>query len=366
MKLKPYLLYLLITTCIFSCKKQDTETQQEIVIVKRSDVLTPLTSIIIVPTQLSFKNKTKELNLSAITFRTSPDVTNLNNLRACWRQMMNTWKKCEGFNIGKIRESFLHNRIESKPANVNFIETNIQGEDSITNDYVALKGSSSRGISGIEYLIFGDNQSTNSMVDSFTISQSANRRLDYLLATTKVLNDEAEVLYQSWQNYEADFSSDESSGVKSAFNQMINKMTNLNESMVVKKLGKPMGRTSGLPVNLRELESYRSENSLENLKSNLWTIKKIMFLNDNGNTTLSDYLNHFRKESELSEDIRKQIQSCENKMNEFNTPLEEHFTTDIKKVEELYDELLELLILLEVDLAGSLSIVPTANDNDGD
>lgn len=147
---------------------------------------------------------------------------------------------------------------------------------------------------------------------------------------------------------------------------MINEMTNLNENMVVKKLGKPMGRTSGLPVNLRELESYRSENSLENLKSNLWTIKKIMFLNDNGNTTLSDYLNHFRKESELSEDIRKQIQSCENKMNEFNTPLEEHFTTDIKKVEELYDELLELLILLEVDLAGSLSIVPAANDNDGD
>lgn len=366
------ILLLVSLPLIPSCTKEKLEQHRNF---DRTEMLDNIANNVILPNHQQFADKTSELNEALLAFTTTPNFGKLNTAQEKWKAAMDAWKLCELFDLGAVKNSYLHNKIDAE-ANPTFILNHIYDTTYIDNGYIESAGSSSKGLQAIEFLIFNEANDNQALLDSFMTSTHALRFREYTKNLGYNLKQKADELYEVWDvngnNYITEFIESQGSDLGSSISMLANEMITLIEKMVQTRLGKPLGKQSdGLP-HPELVESLQSGHSLENLKNNLHSLEMAfegLTQDDMDKIGLDDYLDVLKaryNDEALPDVVKGQFMAAHAALDAIDQPLNEAVVNDYATVDAAYTELRELLILLKVDVANNLAITVTFNDNDGD
>ena len=358
--------FLAITTILVSCKKEDIpESEHEINYYKQAQLQNIFDNEIAVLNQ-QFVDETSALLTVSSEFSQNITLKNLDALQLQWVKMLLVWKQMELYNIGDISDSFIHSSINYWPSNIEFIEDFIATEPLIDESFINSKGASSKGISAIEYLIFSNSEPL--VLNSFTSDANAQNRLNYLIACIENLNVKAQDLQQLWNTYETDFVNALENNTDGSQNQIINAQVALLEEIIIYKLGFPLGDNNGGSIDIKDLEAFRSETSLQIIKQNIISLER-SFTGEFAQTPFrigfSDYLEQLGYDT-LSTTISNQFETCLNTINSIDNTLKQELLSTPENATNLQDEIRNLLVLIKVDMANAIGSTITFNDNDGD
>ncbi len=360
-----YFSLLLLIIGMASCKEDEKNNSPQDNF-NRKALFTNIGENIVLPTFLHFVDVADSLQQASSKFQATRDAASLQTLQTAWLNAKKASKQIELLKFGPLNDTKMYSLIDKWASNTGFIEDFISGTDPITESFINGKGATSKGLPAIEYLLFEEN--INSTV---TTLSNDSRRMDYLMACCKNLYQESLEIASLWSplgdNYVAQYAEKTQSGLDGSLSQTVNQMSSHLEFMMVTKIGKPLGKDLTSGPNKIYLEAYRSQTSKELLIENL-SIFKTLFTGG-GEQGFDDYLNHLNAKSNgqlLSKAILDQTAKVETQLNTMNGSLAEALTSSPEKVEELYDGLKKLLVLVKVDMTSALSVTLTFSDNDGD
>ncbi|WP_062059420.1 imelysin family protein [Aquimarina longa] len=359
------LVAILITSLCTSCN-DDSEGSSQLQVYKKDQLLN-LYNNEIIPLSIALTKETEALVTVTKHFQAEATVLNLQAVQQQWKAMQVIWKQLELYDIGKIADSFISFEINRWPTDPLRIDSNIASTAALNLDYITSLGSSSKGISGIEYLIFYA-EAGSTILDKFTIDEKAARRHDYLVALTQNLQSKSIALKHLWDTEKENFTTALENGIKGSQNQVINAMVTLIEETIISKLGKPLGDTNGGTVELQRLEAYYSGFSKEILQQHLVALHRCYtgdFTETSTKVGFDDILNHIGSKK-LSSTLITQFSVCQKKLDAIQGTLKEEITTHPEKIIALKNSFRELLVLIKVDMATILGTTITFNDNDGD
>lgn len=356
-----------------SCTKDVLEQKRNF---DRNEMLANIADNAILPYHLSFIEQTENLKTETENFSNNPSLNSLANVQEAWKSAVQVWRICELFNLGPIQSSYVHNKIDESPSNTTFIDNHIYGSGILDESYIENIGSNAKGIPALEYLLFNLENGNQTVIDSFTISNYSSRRMEYTIALSQNLHSKAIKLHNIWaaegDNYYTEFIQSEGSDLGSSISMLANQMVTLIERVVQTKLGKPLGKASNMQGHPELVEALASGQSLQNIKDNLRSLE----LAFSGITTanvdglgLDDYLDALKAkhdEETLPIAVKHQFELSYSALEEINEPLAVAVINDYQTVDNAYNELRNLLILLKVDVANNLAVTITFNDNDGD
>ncbi len=214
----------------------------------------------IIPLTNNFISETAALNSLIESFHQSASIEKLSATQLQWKEVITVWKRLELYNLGAVEDSFIHFEINRWPSNINFMNTYINESEILNETFIASKGSSSKGISAIEYLLFSS-QNNQNVLSEFTKNTNFERRLGYLLALSNNLKSKSEEISTIWTKDKVRFLSAVENGINGGQNQLINAMITLIEEIIISKLGKPLGEYEDGRIDFEELEAYRSQTS---------------------------------------------------------------------------------------------------------
>ncbi|GAA3508136.1 hypothetical protein GCM10022393_18330 [Aquimarina addita] len=352
---------------MISCEENGVSESAATIQYHRSAQLTNIYNNEISVLTKAFINETELLQQSAITFQQSTTSENLDATIALWKSSQSLWKQLELYDVGAIENTFISSEINFWPTNEIFINDNISGTATINEALITSLGASSKGISAIEYLLFSGDENTQ-ILNSFTTSENAERRKQYLTGLTQNLSAKSKELNDHWENYEEDFTSSLENGISGTQNQMINAMITLIEEIIITKLGNPLGDTNGGIIEAERLEGYYSEFSKEIIEQHVISLERC-YLGDFSQTPFrigfDDFLILSGREI-LANQISDQFAVCKEELASISGSLEDEIIKNPDAVNDLKDTFRDLLVLVKVDMANILGSTITFNDNDGD
>ena len=312
--------------------------------------------------------KTEGMVLKAKLFQNIQNANNLNDLQKAWKDLQFTWKALELYDIGPVAQTFISFELNRWPTDVVKIEATISDDEVINEAFVNSKGSSQKGISALEYLLFFETSSL-SAIERFTSSESGIRNVAYLVAVSENLKTNVERYKEAWEQYKARFMMATETGINGSQNRLINAMITLTEDIVLEKLGVPLGDKDGGEIVANEVESPYAEFSKEIIQSHVTAMEELFTGNFNGiseeNVGFSNFL-ILNGRKDLVNSFEKAFADCKTKLNAIEGSLAKELVRNKSAVLELKDSFVILKRLLEVDMASALGFTITLNDNDGD
>jgi len=342
-----------------NCNSGTVTESDYLVSYNRTDQLKHLYDNEIFPLHTQLVEETKTLKEKVTLFSTTQTEANFIELQNQWKKTTKTWKRCELFDIGIINTSFIHYRIHRWPIDTDKIESYIDGINPINISFIENKGSSTKGIAAIEYILFNYNK-TSILTDQ--------RKIDYLKALATNLHNNTIELHSLWKTYENSFKETVENGISGSQNRLLNAIVSSIEETIQTKIGKALGSKNGGNIDTHELEAYRSEYSLELMQSTLLSIKNC-FTGDFGTNTrkigFNSYIIAFENETLITE-INAAILNCETQLEAINQSLEATIINDTNQVALLKESFKELLYLIKIDVSSFIGSTLTFNDNDGD
>lgn len=346
----------ILTLLIFNACRRKIELATEEDSFNKTELLTVLADNYILKKLSDFSLELTELESSVNEFNTMPSTLVLESVKNNWRKTNRLWKECSLFNIGEVKDTYAHLRIETRPENQSFIELIIADTVTLDSLYFETIGFSSKGLASIEYLLFHDEETI--VINEF----SQSRRKEYLKWAVNDIQKNLDLINSTWNGgYLEVFKTATTPGINSSINIVVNKLVELNEKIYQTKLGFPIGKKNGI-IDATKTEAPLSKESLSFIESNLNSIEQPLAL---GLYNYMDYLSLEKGSEPLSDVIREQIQQIKTQLNSMSN-LEDAIVNDYAQTELLYNQFKELLILLKVDVVSGLNIIFVINDNDGD
>jgi len=348
-----------ITSIVISCKNDGTTTSDEYTnrYYKREQ-LNNIYENEIIPLHQQFATETQTLSNQALSFSNNINTENLTQLKQQWKAATSVWKKCELYDIGEIKNSFIHYTINSWPANTSFIENNITTVTTINESYISSIGSSSKGIVAIEYLLFNSDEATT--INNF---QNSSSRLDYLNACIAQLHTNSNTILNQWIVYHNEFVTSIQDGISGSQNEIINNMVALLEEIIMSKLNNAISQN-----NYTGFEAFRSDYSLEMIKNNITATHRCYtgdFRFTPNRIGFKKYLTELGN-AELAAEIDKQFNIVISKIDGTNPSLNSTLTDNTAIINELKTEIETLLFLIKIEMSQAIGSTITFNDNDGD
>lgn len=358
---------IIISSLCISCEKNRTSESVDTIQHRRSAQLANMNTNEIVVLTKMFIEETDLLQQSTAIFKQSTTSENLNTIKELWKSSQLIWKRLELYDLGAIANTFIYSEINRWPSNETFINNNISGIEIIDKAFINSLGSSSKGISAIEYLLFSSSDD-RSVLDTFLTSENAERRRTYLVALTNNLHDKSLELNNHWKNYEVAFTSSLENGISGTQNQVINAMITLIEEIIISKLGSALGDTNGGIIEAERLEGYHSKFSKEIIEQHLMALERCYhgdFTQTPSSIGFDDFLILLERDA-LASQIIDQFALCKKELAKIEGSLEDEIINNPDVVVALKDTFRDLLIVIKVDMANTLGVTITFNDNDGD
>ena len=219
----------------------------------RSAMMTDITETVILENHAKFVDASAALLGAAEALSASPTEDNLSSVQAAWRGASIAWMGCSPFEFDVVKDALIHNRIDNRPARDKFIEEKVAGNETLDAELLAGVGSSSQGLSAIEYLIFSDG-----ILDD-------PRRMEYVVASAEVVHENGVALHKIWSadggNYarlfiDGDFDGGNTQG---SMNMLFNQLLEQIEMITWDRLGKPMGKRTGGEIRTDLVEAPLSQ-----------------------------------------------------------------------------------------------------------
>jgi predicted lipoprotein len=353
------LIVLYILFLAFACNSEQDETSPSFNI---KGLLTDVTNQQILPAVSSFVNASTNLNTAVDTYTLQTTEANLIIVQNRWQQAALTYSQIYAFNIGEVRNQFMHQALYNWPTLPNAIENVLINNNDISEGLVSSLSPQIKTLSGLEYLLF-----SNDLSSTNTAFSSSEKRRNYLKFVALELQTQSERLEDIWgttQNYADIFINSNATGIQGSFNKLYNGLYNTIDTGKITKIGKPAGLENSQNTNPELTQAYFSAYSLTLLKQNLISIEQTYF-NTEG-LGINDYVEFITGNMELNIAIAETIQSTQNAIDTIPVPLFDAITSHPNEVALLHQELECLGILFSVDVRSALSIIITSTDNDGD
>lgn len=354
-----------ISALCISCE-DDSQYTSEVLFYKKTQ-LTNIYDNGLVFLNANLVGHTEMLKTSVKHFKEETTIANLEEVQELWKIVQRTWKQLELYDLGEVANSFVSFEINRWPTDISRIEENIKGTEVLNASFIASIGSSSKGISGIEYLIFSPEGNTV-VLNSFTINENAVRRLEYVEALSENLQIKSVELQSLWETNKENFTGALENGISGSQNQIINAMVTLIEEIIISKLGNPLGDSNGGTIEPQRLEAYYSGFSKEIIQYHLIALEKCYtgdFMQTPFRVGFDDFLILIGSEN-FSNKIITQFSVCQSKLDAITGTLREEIISNSEAVTALKDSFRDLLVLVKVDMANILGSTITFNDNDGD
>ncbi|CAM3387291.1 imelysin family protein [Zobellia roscoffensis] len=316
----------------------------------------------IAPLQVGHISLTEQLVVSANEFKAEPTETTLSALKNSWSEAFMWWMQMEIYNIGVVRNSFIHSQIHEWPVNQSFVEESIATETNINEDFIVSVGSSSKGYGVMEYLLYGSTDTE--VLAAMTTGENAENRLNYLLAVANNLQTNAENLQELWSATESSFKERLESGVNGSQNLTVNAVIAGLETIKITKLEQVINNPASPEL---RLEAYYSEYSKEAILANLEALRDTYTgdFTDDG-FGMEEYLVEVLDRPDLNAGILMAFENAITLFSETEESLRSFAKNDADKIVVLRDAVTEIIALLKNDYSSAASIVVTFNDNDGD
>lgn len=362
--------FAVLSILVLSCKKEQLDQHKNF---DRKEMLTHMADHVILGRLYQFYEATQVLETQTTQFTQNPTASKLLALQDQWKTTIEAWKLCEPYDIGKVQESFLYNKIDMWPTKVEFIQNNLNATDLISNPYIESKGSSSKGLPAMEWFLFSNGEDST-ILDRYTTSNNKERNKAYVLALSQNIKEKSLEVINIWQvqGYRTIFINATGSDLESSVSILTNEIINLTERVMQMKVGKPAGITA-IAADTLLVEHPYAHYSLKSIEKNVQSLKEAFFGIDVDGTDglgLDDYLNELKAQYNdtiaLPNQISLQFKRIEESVGDLENTLSYDIIHNPDKVEKLYSELQKLLVLFKADVSSSLSITVTFNDNDGD
>jgi uncharacterized protein len=361
---------LLFASTWTACKKEDT-TEDPSVSFDRASLLTDLAVNVIRPAYEGLAESAIALEAAAVQFNAAPDEANVIALRAAWITAVDAWHVCEVFKLGPQYTNALNSQIANWPENQSLIESEITSLGPIDPVYMYGAGSTRKGLSAIEYLIFGDNSDLATVLAALTSGPNAGRRRTYIASCCTDVRVRSQAVYDAWRpgsgNYEAQFIAGTQSDISGSLNVLVNTWIEHIEWVRREKVQVPAGIETGAAADPEKVENRHSARSFANIRRNVMQWQRI--LNSAGGLGIDDNLDAVGatwQGQNLAQKIRDEQALAIMQCDAFTVPLSEAVLTQPTAVNELYLTLKRLTVLTKVDLASNLGVIITISDNDGD
>lgn len=382
------LLIFLITILFYGCAanavKPSTTTTTAVATAESSSkafsrqaMLNDIASNVILPLHETFVQQTESLQTAAQQFQDAPSVERLQAVQAAWKSAAAGWKQAELFGLREVM--LTHNKIDKWPTNVKLIESFIddnKGRAAVIDEpFIDSIGSSSKGLPAIEYLIFNPEVDDAALLATLTTAEKAERRMAYLVAASENLHTQAEQLLNQWspqgEGYLTTFvEADESGGeLQGSISRLANEIIAMSEQLLHDKLGNPAGENRYDEPRPQFAEAYRSGLSTQHIINNLRGLQLTFMGGDAEALGFDDYLDFLEADSHdgpLSTRITQQIEQTIAALEALDMPLRQAVLDRPDEVNQAYEALKTLIVLLKVDMANQLGITITFSDNDGD
>lgn len=330
----------------------------------KKNLITEVSKNVIIPQYADFKNTSTNLENKIKTLTDNPNNENLLLAQNAWKDLIASWQRTESFQFGPVKDLNIANKIYFWPIKEASIKEVItKDKNTLTNNYLDSVGVAKKGIPVIEYLIFNKDGKNDLVIDSIKKSETIKRYLNLL---TNDLKNNAISIDNEWNQLKGNYSL-KLSNESNAFNMLLNNMIATLEDIKDKKIDIPLGKKSGGEIKPLEVESPFSNNSKNNIISNLEGLK-ILFqgsLKNTDQTGLDDYLEYVEKQN-LKDTINSQITKTIDLVKTINSPLSIAVEKENTKVESVHNELKELLRLIKVDVAIAVNETVHFNSSDGD
>ncbi|MEM7034966.1 MAG: imelysin family protein [Chloroflexota bacterium] len=343
----------------------DVEPVEEpTIFVDRQTMLTQIVEQSILPLHEALVIETILLEETAHQFQSDTTVENLDKLQTQWQSTALAWAKVEhlGFRFTMI----IHNQIKKWPVKLKFIEKFIADETIVLDEpYIESIGSTSKGITAIEYLIFQPEMSQAEVVETLT---NQPRRVAYMVASTENLSQKSQKLLELWSPdganraqafIDADFSDDNLQG---SISMLANEMIVQIEELANTRLNDPRKGAGGAP-DPNAVESPYAQFSAPLMANNLRGLQQTF---ESGLDDYLDFLQRDQTESYLSERISQQFETAIFAVDAISPSVYTAVLDNPDTVTQAFEEVKTLLILFKVDMAGQMGITVTFSDNDGD
>jgi len=352
---------ILIALLLFTCDSK-TDTNNETSTFQVKELLSQLTNQQILPNVLEFKNQANTLNTNVESYLANTNEGNLIVLRNQWKQTALAYANIYAFNIGSVRDQFMHQALYNWPTLSNALENVLINNAEITEELISSLSPQIKTLSGLEYLLFND--TTTTINNQFSASEKRKNYLKYTAIEFKVQAERLNSIWTTSEDYANTFINSDANGIHGSFNKLYNGLYNLIDTAKIKKVGKPAGLENSTNTNPELLQAYFSSTSLNILKENMNSIESTYF-NPNG-LGIDDYVYSITNNADLNNSVQNKIDAIKDAIDAIPVPLYNAITSHPSEVEVLYNEIEALDILFSVDIRSILSIIITSTDNDGD
>lgn len=362
--MKKITLFLFIVLSFYSCKEDPTNNTD----LDRTELLNNLGDNIIVPRYNKLKIESNSLNTAILDFTTNVNQNNLDELRTQFKQAYMAWQACSSFGFGPANTLTLKSILNTYPVDTLKISNNI---NSNTYNLAAAQNTDAIGFPALDYLLFGKNTNDIDLLNYFTNNTNA---LTYLEAVSTQINDAVNAVHTEWNStYLTTFKNASGTDIGSSLGLLINDI-NLDFEKFIRdgKVGIPLGIRSLGAIQIEKSEAFYSDYSLELCKESVIQLQNLF----NGVSTtgingpgLEDYLDVLgatNGSEKLSDKINNQFDDIIEALNQLNNSIPSEIQNNQAQVEDVYNKMQQIIVLLKVDLSSNLGVLISYQDNDGD
>lgn len=334
-------------------------------------------SVVVLPGYRELRAQSSELLKATTAFCKTPETTSLESLRKAWREARGAWKRIQVVHYGPVMDLSLRSHLDWWPSKPNKIQEALDATGTADVKWIGGLGASARGLPAMEWLLFSETKKDDELLKDFQVQQGKpSRRCAVLLAYASAIDDKVEEVLKKWEPAHGNFATELTQtalGSKTfatnqdAINRLVNDLLYLNQKILLTKLGKPLGKSTGGEVQPKLLESYLSENSVADLRNNLAGMKALFSgqWGDKKGESLMSFL-RFLGAGEMGQRILKEMEDAETALKALKSPLSKDLAAQKAELEKVYKAFSKLQESFSVDLVGRLGVTVGFSDNDGD
>lgn len=330
-----------------------------------ADTLVSIQENILSSNAKKLNSKVKEVQDKLIAFNTNLTAGDVQALQNDFIEIITTWKQVEALYVA----SDYDDEMRTMPINIDFfnkgknldVATNIDAALSSTGTLEnRLLKNSSKTVTGLEYLLFGNQETLTNLVT--LMNQNNRKRVDAIkFAIAKIYANT--ILIDEFYKNDVKFQADRTE----TFNILVNTLVQSSFDLRELRIGEAAGfivKTKDDP-NPKRLEYYRSKQSLEAIKSVLLVHQQIM--GEQSYDNFGSFASSNGADA-IIQKIRANLKKSLDIVTEFSSPIQDEITrTSVnQKVQRLYDEITDLQKNYFESLINALDLTADIIEADGD
>ncbi|MFB6305420.1 MAG: imelysin family protein [Flavobacteriales bacterium] len=283
------------------------------------------------------------------------------------------WQRVSIFNFGPAKSLALRKVTNTYPVDSSGMEEKI---DTGNTDISGFANLDKKGFPAIDYLLYSK-EPDSALINLYTDSANKADRKTYLKKVSKELSEKSTKVLDKWiasnGNYIKTFVSNTGTDEGSSLSLIVNSLNQHFETWHRKgKFGIPLGKETFSDDKLPEKsEAFFSKISLSLAKKNLKTMKHFYLgKGEDGDKLGLDnelrFLETKHNDRLLADAILDQFTKAQSTMDQIPTPLTKSLTSNTSIVNDTYDNLQQMIVLLKTDMPSALGVLITYQDNDND